>query len=119
MSELISVTLNEEADGDITASFSEQPTAQQLDLLLRAIGRIRQGMEPAVPQSPPKGANELDPVPNPAWEVGQVFPHGRCLLLRHPMFGWMTFQMPEGLPEKISRTLAATSPELPDLGNSH
>ncbi|MBI2750832.1 MAG: hypothetical protein HYX43_16310 [Burkholderiales bacterium] len=116
MKEIIGLTLNEENDGDISATFSEKPTTEQLDLLLRAIGGVRQETEPAQPDSPPTGALGLDVVSNPKWEVGQVFPHGRTLLLRHPMFGWLAFQMPEGLPEQIYQTLSATPPELPEDG---
>lgn len=80
----------------------EEWRAEHIDALMHALAEIREEMNPAVAQEPPR-LQELQPLHDPRYasELHQ-FSGGTLISFRHPSLGWLPFL----LPSLQRRTLA-------------
>lgn len=72
----------------------EEWRAEHLDALMHALAEIREEMNPAVSQEPPR-LQELQPLHDPRYasELHQ-FSGGTLISFRHPSLGWLPFLLP-------------------------
>jgi hypothetical protein len=72
----------------------EEWRAEHVDALIHALEDIRQEMNPAVSEDPPRLA-DLEPLHDPRYasELHQ-FSGGTLLSFRHPALGWLPFLLP-------------------------
>jgi len=68
--------------------------AEHIDALIHALEEIREEMNPAVSEQPPR-LQELEPLHDPRYasELHQ-FSGGTLLSFRHPALGWLPFLLP-------------------------
>jgi hypothetical protein len=80
----------------------EEWRAEHLDALMHALAEIREEMNPAVAQEPPR-LQELQPLHDPRYASElHPFSGGTLISFRHPSLGWLPFL----LPSLQRRTLA-------------
>lgn len=112
MKKLFSLALVEDDDGMLHIDCDPDPTGEDFDLLIRALGAARQQMQPPVSMTVPPTGSDIPVVPGPpGWFTGNSFPQGPVLGLRHPAFGWLAFQIPDGFLDLLKQALQAIPPE--------
>lgn len=105
MKELMSVRMveNDEGEIDLLIDPDDAATGLHVDQLLRCLAAVRPQMQPAVPTAEPQG--EVQVAPLGRWYVGDSFPHGTVLGLRHPAYGWLAYQLPADFLEDLRANL--------------
>ena len=83
----------------------EEWRAEHIDALMHALAEIREAMNPAVSQEPPR-LQELQPLHDPRYasELHQ-FSGGSIVSFRHPSLGWLPFLLPSLERRKIVTVL--------------
>lgn len=118
MKKLITVTLNEEADGELTLETDADGwDANLLATLIHALGRVRANTEPSVPKEFMEDPH-VDITGHPRWIVASHFAHEAVLGLRHPMYGWLAFQIGKDFPKQLEKGLQSLT-TLPDQEKAH
>lgn len=95
---ILRAELQTDGNGNLRADFPKQiPELEDIDHLIRALGRLRAGMEPPAGDTQlPDGlvipnldvVNEISE-PN----VGRALDGSSVLMLRHSSFGWLAFRL--------------------------
>src|SRR5690349_24099384 len=72
----------------------EEWRAEHIDALMHALAEIREEMDHAVAQEPPR-LQEMQPMHDPLYasELHQ-FSGGKLMSFRHPSLGWLPFLLP-------------------------
>src|SRR5690348_4324741 len=79
----------------------EEWRAEHIDALMHALAEIREEMNPAVSQEPPR-LQEVQPLHDPRYASElHPFSGGTLISFRHPSLGWLPFL----LPSRQRRTL--------------
>ena len=72
----------------------EEWRAEHIDALMHALAEIREEMNPAVSQEPPR-LQELQPLHDPRYASElHRFSGGTLISFRHPSLGWLPFLLP-------------------------
>lgn len=107
MKELLNISMVENDKGEIDLIY-EPNDGSEMDKLVQAIAVVRQRLKPPVPQEPTMLAGGQLPVsPMTGLSVLETFEHGPVMALRHHSLGWMYFQLPAELPEKLQQALSS------------
>lgn len=102
MKELMSIKMIENEAGEIELMVDpDDVTGAHFDLLVQAISRVRAQFLPPVPEQPPQAMDQIPVVAGSAAFLGEVFPHGNVIGLRHPALGWVAFQVSQEFLQKL------------------
>lgn len=94
MKELMSITVVENDAGEIELMVSpDHVDGGHFDQLVQAISSVREQFQPQPPVQPPEHLSQIPVVSGAAVFLGEVFPHGKVIGLRHPLLGWVAFQV--------------------------
>ncbi|GKS91193.1 hypothetical protein [Acidovorax sp. SUPP2539] len=112
---LLELTMVENPDGEIDLMIDpDELTGHHLDQLVKAICKFRGQYKPPVPETPPQNLSEIPVVSGAAAFLGEVFPHGSVIGVRHPALGWVAFQVsPEFLAAANGSSSASPSKDGP------
>lgn len=106
MKRLISVELIEEDGVQKVTWNAPSGDIQALDQLIAALGQLRADSTPPVRQEDPKaGENIGEAIQDPRWFLGLGEKSETLLAIRHPGFGWLTFQLPDESKNRLRRLL--------------
>ena len=95
MKHIITFELTEEHGeaAKLKCTFSSMTDVESLDRVIAAIGQWRESVQPPVTQVDVVSGKELRPVKLTSWVVGNSPDYRPVLSLRHPGFGWLSFEI--------------------------
>lgn len=106
MKKLLTVTLCEEDNGDITVNSEQDLTGEDLDFLIERLSIARMHTRPPVPEEDPlPTAGEPHVEPFLKWAAGSSPEQGHVLAIRHSGLGWVWFRPPAGFANALKDAL--------------
>lgn len=120
METLVTVSLIKDSDTiriDYVNGDAAKPLlADTIELLIQALGSMREHMSPPVRESDPEVGTHVLATLDPRWVLAsETFVGGALLHVRHPGLGWLAFALPipslEQLSNVSSQILVASQEE--------
>lgn len=94
MKEIVTVSLVEREGIRQLDWKTDQAKIGDLDQLISILGQLRETLVPPVRQSDPVDGEVVTMAPDPRWRLTTTLDDQLVLQLRHPGYGWLSFQFP-------------------------